>query len=180
MLMNDHDPVETQEWVDSLRAVLQYQGPERARYLLTKLREEALRTGAMPPVPGHDAVPQHDPARAGGEVAGQPRARAQDPRRDPLERGGDHPAREQGVLRARRPHRELPVRRRRSTTSASTISGMRRPTSHGGDLLYVQGHVVARHLRARLHRRPAHRGAAAQLPPGGRRQGHLRRIRIRG
>ena len=48
-ILNDHDPVETQEWVDSLRAVLQHAGPHRARHLLTKLREEALLTGTMPP-----------------------------------------------------------------------------------------------------------------------------------
>jgi len=48
-IVSDYDPTETQEWVDSLRAVLQYAGPERARYLLSKLREEALRTGTMPP-----------------------------------------------------------------------------------------------------------------------------------
>jgi len=47
--MSDHDPVETQEWVDSLRAVLQHAGPERAKYLLGMLRDEALRTGTMPP-----------------------------------------------------------------------------------------------------------------------------------
>ncbi len=56
-----------------------------------------------------DPLPQHHPAGAGGKIARQPRARAQDPRGDPLERGGDHPAREQGILGARRPHRELPV-----------------------------------------------------------------------
>ena len=27
---------------------------------------------------------------------------------------------------------------------------------HGGDLLYIQGHCVARHLRPRLHGRPHH------------------------
>src|SRR5215468_652138 len=48
-IVSDYDPTETQEWVDSLRAVLQYAGPERARYLLGKVREEALRTGTMPP-----------------------------------------------------------------------------------------------------------------------------------
>ena len=45
----DHDPVETQEWIDSLKAVLHYGGVERARFLLERLREEARRTGAMPP-----------------------------------------------------------------------------------------------------------------------------------
>ena len=48
-ILSDYDPTETQEWVDSLRAVLHYAGPDRARYLLGKLREEALRVGAMPP-----------------------------------------------------------------------------------------------------------------------------------
>ena len=48
-IVNDYDPGETQEWVDSLHAVLQHAGPERAKYLLGKLRDEALRTGTMPP-----------------------------------------------------------------------------------------------------------------------------------
>src|SRR5215470_8386369 len=48
-ILNDYDPVETQEWVDSLRAVIQHAGTERAQYLLAALRSEALRTGAMPP-----------------------------------------------------------------------------------------------------------------------------------
>jgi pyruvate dehydrogenase complex dehydrogenase (E1) component len=34
MVLNDDDPVETRKWLDSLRAVVQYQGPERARYLV--------------------------------------------------------------------------------------------------------------------------------------------------
>ena len=57
-----------------------------------------------------------------------------------LERDGDGRARQQGVLRARRPHRHLPVARRRSTRSASTTSGTRPANEHGGDLVYFQGH----------------------------------------
>jgi len=49
MLLNDHDPVETQEWIDAMRSVVQYQGVERMQFLLGKLREEARLTGAMPP-----------------------------------------------------------------------------------------------------------------------------------
>ena len=41
-ILSDYDPTETQEWVDSLRAVLQYAGPDRARFLLGKLRFNAL------------------------------------------------------------------------------------------------------------------------------------------
>ena len=47
-IVNDQDPVETSEWLDSLRAVVRYAGVERARFLLTQLRDEARRAGAMP------------------------------------------------------------------------------------------------------------------------------------
>ncbi|MEO8536509.1 MAG: pyruvate dehydrogenase (acetyl-transferring), homodimeric type, partial [Betaproteobacteria bacterium] len=49
MLLTDHDPVETQEWVDALRSVVHYQGVERMQYLLAQLRDEARRAGAAPP-----------------------------------------------------------------------------------------------------------------------------------
>jgi pyruvate dehydrogenase complex dehydrogenase (E1) component len=32
-ILSDPDPSETREWIDSLRAVVHYQGPERAAYL---------------------------------------------------------------------------------------------------------------------------------------------------
>src|SRR5205814_4506024 len=47
--LSDPDPSETREWIDALRAVVHYQGPERAAYVLTQLREEARKAGAMPP-----------------------------------------------------------------------------------------------------------------------------------
>jgi pyruvate dehydrogenase complex dehydrogenase (E1) component len=31
-ILTDHDPGETQEWIDSLKAVVQHVGVERARY----------------------------------------------------------------------------------------------------------------------------------------------------
>ncbi len=49
MLLTDYDPAETQEWIDALRSVVQHAGPERAQFLLTRLREEALKSGTMPP-----------------------------------------------------------------------------------------------------------------------------------
>ena len=45
-MMDDHDPVETQEWVDSIKAVLHYSGPERVRHLLGKAAGEAALGGA--------------------------------------------------------------------------------------------------------------------------------------
>ena len=49
MLLTDYDPAETQEWIDALRSVVQHAGPEHAQFLLTRLREEALKSGTMPP-----------------------------------------------------------------------------------------------------------------------------------
>jgi pyruvate dehydrogenase E1 component len=46
---HDPDPVETEEWLDSLKAVVRFQGTDRARFLLMKLRDEAHRLGAQLP-----------------------------------------------------------------------------------------------------------------------------------
>jgi len=45
----DIDPLETQEWLDSLHAVLQHEGPERATYLIDQLTDEAQRSGLGAP-----------------------------------------------------------------------------------------------------------------------------------
>jgi len=45
LMTTDADAVETAEWIDSLRAVLHHQGPDRATFLLEKLNEEAQRAG---------------------------------------------------------------------------------------------------------------------------------------
>ena len=37
----DVDPVETREWLDALLSVIKYEGPERARFLLERLNEQA-------------------------------------------------------------------------------------------------------------------------------------------
>ena len=68
--------------------------------------------------------------------------------------------------------------RRRCTKSASIISGARHRSSIPGDMVFMQGHSLAGHLRARLPRRPPERGAAAALPPGSRRRRACPPIRI--
>ena len=45
-VLTDIDPTETQEWVDSLAAVMKYSGTERAEYLLQRLVDEASLSGA--------------------------------------------------------------------------------------------------------------------------------------
>ncbi|HYS14168.1 MAG TPA: pyruvate dehydrogenase (acetyl-transferring), homodimeric type, partial [Burkholderiaceae bacterium] len=44
--LKDVDKTETQEWIDSIRAVVQYRGPERALFLLDRVVGEASRSGA--------------------------------------------------------------------------------------------------------------------------------------
>ncbi|MBY0266997.1 MAG: pyruvate dehydrogenase (acetyl-transferring), homodimeric type [Burkholderiales bacterium] len=48
-LQRDHDPDETREWLDSLRSVLEREGPDRANFLLERLIGEARRAGAYIP-----------------------------------------------------------------------------------------------------------------------------------
>ena len=46
----DIDPIETQEWLDSLDAVLKQDGTDRAHYLLKKLTDEAYKEGFNKPL----------------------------------------------------------------------------------------------------------------------------------
>jgi pyruvate dehydrogenase E1 component len=45
----DHDPQETREWIDALKAVLEVEGTERAHYIIEQLIDEARRSGANLP-----------------------------------------------------------------------------------------------------------------------------------
>ena len=113
----------------------------------------------------HPAAPRGaDPRRHGDrEPPAQHRA---------LERGGDGAARRQEGPGARRPHRELRLRRHALRRGLQPLlarahrEARRRPHLHPGPLL-------AGRLRARLPRGAPHRGAARHVPPGGRRQGDL-------
>jgi len=50
---SDADPVETREWVDSLEAVLEIEGPERAHFILDQLVEKARRKRHYRPLSTH-------------------------------------------------------------------------------------------------------------------------------
>ena len=45
----DADHLETKEWLDSLEAVVQHAGPERARFILAQLKDKAVRAGILLP-----------------------------------------------------------------------------------------------------------------------------------
>ncbi|MET1024855.1 MAG: pyruvate dehydrogenase (acetyl-transferring), homodimeric type, partial [Pseudoxanthomonas sp.] len=49
MLQSDPDPTETQEWIESLKAVIDAEGPLRAHQLLEDLVELTRRSGAYLP-----------------------------------------------------------------------------------------------------------------------------------
>src|SRR6478736_3342098 len=48
---SDKDPVETREWLDSLSAVVEHEGKERARFLLERTIEDGRRQGVAPVLP---------------------------------------------------------------------------------------------------------------------------------
>src|SRR5438105_13141149 len=47
--LEDLDPVETQEWLESIDSVLKIHGPERAHFLLERLIDYTRRSGAYLP-----------------------------------------------------------------------------------------------------------------------------------
>ncbi|TNE77375.1 MAG: pyruvate dehydrogenase (acetyl-transferring), homodimeric type [Gammaproteobacteria bacterium] len=76
----DMDPIETQEWLESLDSVLKYQGPERAAYLLQKLLDRATSTGiGMPPAittPYRNTIPVTREKRMPGDLFMERRIRS--------------------------------------------------------------------------------------------------------
>ena len=139
LLENDRDPNETREWMESLKAVLDHDGPERAQELLERMVELTRRTGAQLPfhptteyintIPAHlEPAMQGDPAmewRIRSIIRWNAMAMVVRANRKPGELGG-HIA---------------------SFASSATLYDVgfnhfwRAPTpEHPGDLLYIQGH----------------------------------------
>ncbi len=139
-ILNDHDPVETQEWVDSLNAVVQHQGVERASFLLTQLRDEASRIGARPAFAL--TTPYANTIR--------PEQEEKSPGNRELEHKIRSAIRWNAVaiiLRANKESSELGGHIASFQSSALLYDigfghFWHAPTDqHGGDLIYVQGHV---------------------------------------
>ncbi|WMY97501.1 MAG: pyruvate dehydrogenase (acetyl-transferring), homodimeric type [Arsenophonus sp.] len=45
ILVNDVDPIETNEWLDSLESVIRRDGPDRAKFLIEKVLQQAYKSG---------------------------------------------------------------------------------------------------------------------------------------
>ena len=168
----DIDPQETREWLDALEGVLAAEGPDRAHFLIEQLIDKARRSGAYLPFSANTAYINTIPVDT--QVA--------HPRRP--EHRAPHPLATRAGTRWRwcvRANKDTNVGGHiASFASAATLYDVgfnhfwhapsdrarRRPRVRPGPL-------GAGRLRARLPARPPDRGAAGQLPPGSRRQGHL-------
>jgi pyruvate dehydrogenase E1 component len=135
----DSDPVETREWRDALESVLAFEGAERAHYLLHELMHEARRKGA--PVPYSANTPYLNTIPPDREAP------------HPGDRAIEHKIRSYIrwnalaiVLRANKESSELGGHIASFQSSAllydtGFMHFWHAPTeSHGGDLVYVQGH----------------------------------------
>ncbi|WP_416139663.1 pyruvate dehydrogenase (acetyl-transferring), homodimeric type [Halomonas sp. HK25] len=76
----DLDPVETTEWLESLESVLDREGDERARFLLTRLADRLRRDGTQPPfsvtTPHRNSIPVHREAPLPGDLFMERRIRS--------------------------------------------------------------------------------------------------------
>jgi pyruvate dehydrogenase E1 component len=135
----DVDPLETTEWREALDSVLEFEGRERAHFLLGELIAEGRRKGASVPyspnTPYLNTIPPEQEEPHPGDRAIEHRIRS-------LIRWNELAT----VLRANRESSELGGHIA-SFQSAATLYDVgqmhfwRAPTeTHGGDLVYFQGH----------------------------------------
>ncbi|MFT3807112.1 pyruvate dehydrogenase (acetyl-transferring), homodimeric type [Arenimonas sp.] len=139
LLEHDRDPRETREWIESLKAVLDHDGPERAHELLERMVELTRRAGAQlpfsPTTEYINTIPAHLEPSMGGDPAMEWRIRS-------MIRWNAMAM----VVRANRKPGELGGHIA-SFASSATLYDVgfnhfwRAPSAdHPGDLLYIQGH----------------------------------------
>ncbi len=138
-IRQDVDPTETREWIDSLKAVVQYRGPERAHFIIERLIDEARRSGAYLPYSMTTAYVNTIPVEKEAKAPG-------DPKMEEEIRAALRWNAVAIILRANKKSSELGGHIS-SFASAAILYDVgyehffHAPTeSHGGDLLYIQGH----------------------------------------
>src|SRR6202521_1030505 len=135
----DTDPQETQEWLDALDGVLEYEGTQRAHYLLERLIDKSRRSGAYLPYSANTAyintIPPGQEERSPGNFELEQRIRSY-VRWNAMAM----------VVRANKTSSELGGHIA-SFASAATLYDVgfdhfwHAPSdAHGGDLIYAQGH----------------------------------------
>lgn len=77
---DDPDPLETEEWVEALEAIIQKEGMERAHYILKQLSDHATRTGTQIPyaltTPYRNTIPVTEEAPMPGDLFVERRIRS--------------------------------------------------------------------------------------------------------
>ena len=137
--LHDIDPLETQEWLDALNAVIENEGVERAHFLLEQLIDDARRNGANLPFTNNTAylntIPTHLEQRTPGDPELENRIRS-------FIRWNAMAM----VVRANKESSELGGHIA-SFASAATLYDIgfnhffhATTPDHGGDLLFMQGH----------------------------------------
>ena len=139
--MQDLDPIETQEWLDALESVLDREGEERAKYLMTRMGELASRTGTQLPyaitTPYRNTIPVTHEARMPGDLFMERRVRS-------IVRWNALAM----VARANKQDSSLGGHISTFASSATLYDigfnyFFQAPTEeHGGDLIYFQGHAA--------------------------------------
>ncbi len=161
----DIDPEETQEWIDSLDAVLDEKGRTRARYVMLKLIERARATAGRRPVADGHRLHQHHPAGARAVVPRRRGGRARVAPLHPMERRGPGPPCPASGHRRRRPHLDLRVRGDPLRGGHEPLlPGQGPPRRRRPGLL--PGSRLSRHVRPVLPRGAAVRGTARRVPTG--------------
>jgi len=157
---NDRDPLETQEWIESLEAVLDVEGTDRAHFLLEKLVDKARRSGTYLPYSANTAylntIPSSMEEPSPGDAALEWRIRS-------LIRWNAMAM----VVKANQKNTELGGHIA-SFASVATLYDVgfnhffHAPSeNHGGDLVFLQGHsspgIYARaYLERRINKEQLH------------------------
>ncbi|MDF7667763.1 pyruvate dehydrogenase (acetyl-transferring), homodimeric type [Orbaceae bacterium ESL0727] len=141
MQMNDRDPVETQDWLESIESMIREEGTERAQYIIDQIINKA-RQGGVPLLFGSstsnyvNTIPKEDEPAYPGDLELERRIRS-------IVRWNAMMI----VLRASKKHLELGGHMA-SFQSAATFYEVcynhffrARNEKDGGDLIYFQGHV---------------------------------------
>ena len=168
--MDDVDPVETQEWLESIDSILKVHGAERAHFLLERLIDHTRRSGAYLPYKPNTAYLN---TIAVSNEKPYPGDRALERRIEAYIRWNAMAM----VVNANRTNSEYGGHIATYASSATLYEVgfnhfWRAPgNGHPGRPGVRAGPLESRNLCARLPRGKAERGAAAAFPPGGVRQG---------
>ena len=160
----DIDRSETHEWLEALDDVVATRGEERARFLLGELADRAFRRGVPLPAPVSpyvNTIPlvEQPPYPGDREIERRIKSIIRWNAMAMVVRANKHEAGIGGHISTYASAATLLRGRLQPLLPRPGRAGLRRRPG------LLPGPRLAGHLRARLSRRPAHRGAARELPP---------------